>query len=549
MTRSKCIKDPVYGYIKFEKDTFEKIIDKPMFQRLRRIEQAGYAALFPSSTHNRFVHSLGVFHLARLMIKTLQKAKEFQTQERKSQFKILGLAALLHDVGHAPFSHSTEDYYLGPKNDYSTLHKRLAAAISSDQTVVKSLMNEFNNRCKTDGAAKPHEIMSAIVGIKEFLSKYPDFDNDISRSFFARAICGYRYSSKCCLRYKHAGKSDHSFSNCLITILNSSVLDVDKLDYLLRDSYLLGFDTVRVDYHRLVGSIMLLRTGDHGGYEIVFGKNAVSVLENVVYARDAERKWLQGHPIVQLEADILRDAIDAVLKEQRIDGQEFFSYESLSEQGHQIKAGLVVRLLSDVDVLYLLKQSTSSKAKLYFDRSAWPKPLWKSEFEYRAIFRSGAVGPETMDKIYTALDDLCAYIENQDKYEGYLDDKILEAMHRKLKTIKRRKDKDIHKEHLEVLKLLKYAADKMDEKFCFRIIRSREFKSGFSNDDLSEIKVRLNDKSMPVRFGDVDSTLTPRKTMAGHPFYLYSERKIMKNSDAAKILSAELCSYFVKNYC
>lgn len=549
MISSKCIKDPIYGYIKFEKDTFKKVIDKPMFQRLRRIEQAGYAALFPSSTHNRFVHSLGVFHLARLIIKTLQKTKEFQTQERKNQFKILSLAALLHDIGHAPFSHSTEDYYLDDKDDYSNLHRKLANAISSDQIVVKSLVNDFNNRCKTDGGAKPHEIMSAIVGIKEFLSKYPEFDDDISRSFFARAICGYRYSSKCILRYKHAGKSDHSFSNCLITILNSSVIDVDKLDYLLRDSYLLGFDTVRVDYHRLVGSVMLLRSGEHNGYEVVFGKNAVSVLENVVYARDAERKWLQGHPIVQLEADILRDAIDAVLKEQKINGQKFFSYESLSEKGHEIKAGLKIRLLSDIDVLYLLKQSKSSKAKLYFDRSAWPKPLWKSEFEYRAIFRSSAVGPDTMDKIYTALDDLCAYIENQDQYEGYLDDKILEAMEKKLGTLKRQKDKDAHKEHLEVLRLLKGAADKMNEKFCFRIIRSKEFKSGFSNDDLAEIKIRLNDKSMPVKFGDVDSTLTTRKTMEGHPFYLYSEKKIKKNSNAAKILSAELCAYFVKNTC
>ena len=122
-------------------------------------------------------------------------------------------------------------------------------------------------------------------------------------------------------------------------------------------------------------------------------------------------------------------------------------------------------------------------------------------------------------------------------------------MENKLKTLQRRKDKGTHKEHLGVLKLLKSAADKMKEKFCFRIIRSKEFKSGFSNDDLAEIKIRLNDKSRPVKFGDVDSILTTRKTMVGHPFYLYSERKIKKNSNAAKILSAELCSYFVKNAC
>lgn len=546
MSNSKCIKDPVYGYIKFEKKTFTQIIDRPMFQRLRRIEQAGYSALFPSSTHNRFVHSLGVFHLARLTIKTLQKTKEFQTEERKKQFQLLTLASLLHDVGHAPFSHSTENYYLGAGNDYSILHKELANTISKDSAIVKSLINDFNDREKNDGAAKPHEIMSAIVGIKEFLSKYPEFDDDISRSFFARAICGYRYTSRCKLRFRNAGKSDHTFSNCLISILNSTVLDVDKLDYLLRDAYLLGFDTVRVDFQRLVGSIMIMQTGEKKGYEVVYGKNAVSVLENVVYARDAERKWLQGHPIVQLEADILQDAIDAVLRERSIDHQKLFCYESLSESGCEIKPGIKVRLLSDGDILYMLKQSESPKAKLYFNRAKWPKPLWKSEFEYRAIFKSETVGLNTLNKLYIALDNLCAYVENQDQYEGYLDDKILAAMEGTLHKLSA-KNKGIHEEHLKVLMLLKRAADKMKVRFSFRIVRSKEFKSGFSSDDLSEIKVRLNDKSAPVRFGDVDSMLTTRSKMVGHPFYLYSAEKIRGKSEAAKILSSELCSHFVKN--
>lgn len=546
MGDSKCIKDPIYGYIKFEKETFEKIIDRPMFQRLRRIEQAGYSALFPSSTHNRFVHSLGVFHLARLMIKTLQKTKEFQTEERKKQFQLLMLASLLHDVGHAPFSHSTENYYLGPENEYSTLHKELANTISNDCATVKSLINYFNGREKNEGAAKPHEIMSAIVGIREFLSKYSEFNDDVSRSFFARAICGYRYTSRCKLRFLNGRKSDHTFSNCLISILNSTVLDVDKLDYLLRDAYLLGFDTVRVDYQRLVGSIMFMQTGEKNSYEVVYGKNAVSVLENVVYARDAERKWLQGHPIVQLEADILQDAIDTVLKERSINHQKMFCYESLSENGCEIESGVKVRLLSDVDILYMLKQSESKKAKLYFNRSAWPKPLWKSEFEYRAIFRSATVGPDTLNKIYMTLDNLCAYVENQDQYEGYLDDKILAAMEGSLHKLSA-KHKGIHEEHLKVLRLLKSAAGKMNVRFSFRIIRSKEFKSGFSSDDLSEIKVRLNDKSLPVRFGDVDSTLTTRSKMVGHPFYLYSTEKISGKSEAAKILSSELCSHFVKD--
>ena len=65
--RCKSIKDPVYGYVEVPVDIVRSIINTPVFQRLRRIAQTSYEPLYPSATHNRFVHSLGVYFLGRIV--------------------------------------------------------------------------------------------------------------------------------------------------------------------------------------------------------------------------------------------------------------------------------------------------------------------------------------------------------------------------------------------------------------------------------------------------------------------------------------------------
>ena len=69
-------------------------------------------------------------------------------------------------------------------------------------------------------------------------------------------------------------------------MLNSKVIDVDKLDYLIRDAYITGFDTVSIDFERLLSSLTISK--DKGKYKIAYYKNAISVIENVVYAHDKE---------------------------------------------------------------------------------------------------------------------------------------------------------------------------------------------------------------------------------------------------------------------
>lgn len=113
----KWIKDNIHGYIKIEKD-FLKIVNTPEFQRLKWIEQGSFRVLYPSARHDRFIHSLGVFGLARecfdALMENLQKdlGLKLETSPVETWKYTFLYAALLHDVGHAPFSHTCERFLL-----------------------------------------------------------------------------------------------------------------------------------------------------------------------------------------------------------------------------------------------------------------------------------------------------------------------------------------------------------------------------------------------------------------------------------------------------
>jgi len=94
------VRDPIHGLIDYS-DTEEKIINSQMFQRLRGIKQLALASfVYPGAHHTRFEHSLGAMHLAGKVGESLNLSNE--------QTKILRLAGLLHDIGHGPFSHVSE---------------------------------------------------------------------------------------------------------------------------------------------------------------------------------------------------------------------------------------------------------------------------------------------------------------------------------------------------------------------------------------------------------------------------------------------------------
>ncbi len=110
------MRDPIYGFIPLTKLEME-IIDTPIFQRLRRIHQLALTKyVYPSAEHSRFVHSIGVMHCASLIYEGIfnHKQTDVLSQPTSKKLQLLRLAALLHDVGHLPFSHAAEEELLPP---------------------------------------------------------------------------------------------------------------------------------------------------------------------------------------------------------------------------------------------------------------------------------------------------------------------------------------------------------------------------------------------------------------------------------------------------
>jgi len=111
----KRLRDPVHGLIVFDEDEpidmlAWNLIDTPEFQRLRRIRQLGVSEFtFPGAVHTRFAHSIGVFHTARALVEVLEREMKRHKQEiDKPMAEVALAAALLHDLGHGPFSHTFE---------------------------------------------------------------------------------------------------------------------------------------------------------------------------------------------------------------------------------------------------------------------------------------------------------------------------------------------------------------------------------------------------------------------------------------------------------
>lgn len=104
LERTKVFRDPIYGYINVDYKIIARLIDTYEFQRLRRIRQlSGVSMVFQTAEHSRFTHSLGAYELANLCVKGIEGLKESLTEYEQLVFLI---SALLHDVGHGPYSHA-----------------------------------------------------------------------------------------------------------------------------------------------------------------------------------------------------------------------------------------------------------------------------------------------------------------------------------------------------------------------------------------------------------------------------------------------------------
>lgn len=511
---NKRFKDPIYGYIEIDEKLINQVVDTASFQRLRDIIQTSYSPLYTSALHNRFTHSLGVYHLGRIAALAFENSCKSNAVECFSEIeqylKVFELACLLHDVGHAPFSHTGEEFYFD-ETKHNGFHKTIIELTEDSLLEVEIKNNSYK--------AAAHELMSVIVGLKV----YGTIIEKESWSFFARCITGYKYTEDM--------TDKKQLLNCLIDLLNSSMIDVDKLDYLIRDAYMTGFDTIKIDYVRLLQSICVFKQGNE--YRICYYKTAVSVIENVVYARDAERKWIQNHPTVLYEIYLLQSVMAQIVETYL--GEKYISYDYLTEKGKEIQALGKLRLLNDGDIVYLMKNLTDQKlVKEYFDRKLRKHPIWKTEAEYQAIFIGNEKAAEIIEYEFTNLKKELSglgfsNVVNAAALEACrLDAHSLEKYYKKEQSLKLEMSLQKRKHQIEIMEALSNFAEREKIDFDFIIISAKQFNSGFGKPEFAKIGMIFPELSNPCEFGAVSNVLKAAESIGENFFYLYYTRKDLK---------------------
>ena len=253
--RKKAIRDPLYGFIDVSSLELD-VIDSEVFRRLQLIKQLSHAyVVYPTAIHSRFEHSLGTMHIADCMVQELGLSDDDR--------KIVRLAALLHDVGHGPFSHLFE----------STIGR-----INPEQN-------------------DPHEKISQIM-IKED----PELD----------CILGSKKNDVVDLLRNDPGSN--SSSRSLYSSIISGGLDADKLDYLRRDSHHIGVAYGQFDLARILHNLSTTRRRT----QVLIDSGGKDALENYRLARYLMHVQVYEHHARLAADNMFKQALDIAIHDENV---------------------------------------------------------------------------------------------------------------------------------------------------------------------------------------------------------------------------------------
>ena len=252
--RFEILRDPVWNNIRVDEQTLE-LVDTDVFQRLRYVRQLGWTYLvYPGATHSRFEHALGTHHLSRRTLALLCESEDAATISEEDQ-AIVRAAALLHDVGHYPFSHALEE--IGALH-----HEDVARPLITQGRVAEIL----RSRLPKDA---------------------PDRVFDLIRGQSKSALQG----------------------------LISGSLDLDKIEYLKRDAFMCGVPYGEIDVDRLTNSMVLVEDPASGRPAIGVREKALSALESLLFAKYQMYRNVYWHHAVRsataMYKRLVEDAIEA----------------------------------------------------------------------------------------------------------------------------------------------------------------------------------------------------------------------------------------------
>ncbi|MFZ3230947.1 MAG: HD domain-containing protein [Pseudobdellovibrio sp.] len=216
------IRDPIHGSIQLN-DGEEAVIESVEFQRLREIKQLGFSEFsFPGATHNRFLHSIGVSHVAGQVFDSIFRAYPFSKTSVKLRLRqTVKLAALLHDIGHGPLSHTTEQVM--------PILQKLNIKIYQDQNMDQTRQanhEDYTIKFVTDSTITSIIKDNFVDILPEHVAYLIDKNLTCDESIFTDGGINFRP---------------------LLSQIVSSELDADRMDYLERDSFFCGINYGKID--------------------------------------------------------------------------------------------------------------------------------------------------------------------------------------------------------------------------------------------------------------------------------------------------------------
>ena len=266
------IRDPLWNNITLD-DLAIRLVDTRAFQRLRYVRQLGLAYLvYPGATHTRFEHALGTWHLAGRTLALLTSRGELKGDDAEA--RIVAAAALLHDIGHYPFSHALEE--IGAPH-----HEDVAGALLTRGEIADVLREEI-------GKDAPERVVELIRG----------------RS--ASALQG----------------------------LISGSLDLDKIEYLKRDALMCGVPYGEIDVDRLIHSLAIVNDPVTGRAIVGVSEKGLAALESLLFAKYQMYRNVYWHHAVRSATAMYKRLVADAIESNRLRVSELssFSDESLIHQ-------------------------------------------------------------------------------------------------------------------------------------------------------------------------------------------------------------------------
>lgn len=362
MNRRYEIRDPLYGFI--ELDSWEReIIDHPAFQRLRRIKQLAWTDMvYPGATHTRFEHSLGVMHLATEMYeKIVEKNRSYLVNRLgydesglRIDRKFVRLAALLHDVGHPPFSHAGEGVMdTNPATEKPYKHEHYTAAM---------VQNEFKDVIENHTFNQNHHIQA----------------KDIGKFLLGGAGLGRRL---------------------LWRGLVSGQVDADRADYLLRDSYHIGVSYGNYDLKRLLVTLTIAEHPETDAPLVAVEEGGLHAAEALIIARYLMFTQVYFHRTRRVYDHHLARAMRALLRKKFDGKRETFLPPTTPENIEDYISW------DDWRVLGLLSQGEGGK----------DGDVLKERKHHRCVFDTSEVPSETdldqSEKVLKQLSELQPFVD------------------------------------------------------------------------------------------------------------------------------------------